>query len=74
MRYFWDSWKRKTKQEERAIAALKKVKKLIIENLKDEIIAIYVKGSFIRREMNAKSDVDTEKGIAKRRLAMVQLI
>lgn len=57
---FYNSWKRKTKLEENAIKSLKSAKKIILENIpKKEIIAIYVKGSFVRREMNNKSDVDT---------------
>ena len=57
---FWKDWKRKTKIEESAIKSLMKGIKIILENIpKDQIIAIYVKGSFPRREMNDKSDVDT---------------
>lgn len=57
---FWRDWKRKTKLEETAIKSLKSAKKIILANIsKREIIAIYVKGSFVRREMNKKSDVDT---------------
>jgi len=57
---FWKDWKRKTKLEESAIQSLKSAKKIILQNIpKNEIIAIYVKGSFVRREMNKKSDVDT---------------
>lgn len=55
----WRAWKKKTKREKAAIASLKEGKKIILENIpKKNIIAIYVKGSFIRREMNEKSDVD----------------
>ena len=57
---FWKDWKKVTKLEKEAINSLKKAKKVILENIpKDEIIAIYVYGSFARREMNKKSDVDT---------------
>lgn len=57
---FWRDWKRKTKLEKAAIKSLKSGKKIILKNIpKDQIIAIYVKGSFVRREMNKKSDVDT---------------
>lgn len=35
-------------------------RKLILDNVPSEqIVSIYVKGSFVRREMNEKSDVDT---------------
>ncbi len=57
---FYNSWKRKTKLEEMGIKSLKSAKKIILDNIpKKEIVAIYVKGSFVRREMNKKSDVDT---------------
>ncbi len=57
---FWKDWKRKTKLEEAGIQSLKSAKKIILKEIpKKEIIAIYVKGSFVRREMNRKSDVDT---------------
>jgi predicted nucleotidyltransferase len=60
MREFWKSWKRKTKREEAGIKTLKKGLKLLRKNIpKKEIISIYVKGSFVRREMNKRSDVDT---------------
>ena len=60
MKEFWKDWKRKTKLEEQAIKTLKAGKKIILKNIpKEQIVAIYAKGSFIRREMNRKSDVDT---------------
>ncbi len=56
---FWGDWKRKTKLEENAIKSLRSAKKIILKNIsRKEIISIYVKGSFVRREMNKKSDVD----------------
>jgi hypothetical protein len=61
MKYeFWRDWKRKTELEEAAIRSLKVAKRIILENIpRKEIVAIYAKGSFIRRELNKKSDVDT---------------
>lgn len=57
---FWKDWKRKTKLEEAGIKSLKWAKKIILDNIpKSKIIAIYVGGSFVRREMTKKSDVDT---------------
>lgn len=57
---FWKDWKRKTKLEEAAIKSIKSTKRIILKEIpKEEIIAICVKGSFVRREMNKKSDVDT---------------
>lgn len=57
---FWKDWKRKTKLEESAIKSIKIARKLILAELpKEQIVAIYAKGSFVRREMNQKSDVDT---------------
>ncbi len=56
---FWKDWKRITPHEEKAIKSLKNGKKIILDNIpNEEIVAIYAKGSFIRREMNEKSDVD----------------
>ena len=56
---FWKSWKKITKREEKAIRTLKKTKKVILKEFpKTKIISLYVKGSFIRREMNKKSDLD----------------
>lgn len=57
---FYKDWKKITKLEEQAIKSIKSAKKIILENIpREEIISIYVKGSFPRREMNNKSDVDT---------------
>lgn len=60
MKYeFWKDWKRKTKLEESAIKSLKAGKEILLSNLpKDKIVSIYVKGSFVRRELNKNSDVD----------------
>lgn len=56
---FWKDWKRKTKKEEIAIESIKKVKQILFRTIpRDKIFAIYIKGSFVRREMNKKSDVD----------------
>jgi len=61
MKYeFWRDWKKKTKLEGEGIKSMKIAKKIILENIpRSEIIAIYAKGSFVRREMTKKSDVDT---------------
>jgi predicted nucleotidyltransferase len=57
---FWKDWKKKTKLEKSAIESLKIAKKIILSEIpKEKIVAIYVKGSFVRREMDEKSDVDT---------------
>ncbi len=57
---FWKDWKRKTKLEINAIKSLKVAKNIILRNIpKKKIITIYAGGSFIRREMNKRSDVDT---------------
>ncbi len=57
---FYDNWKKKTKLEKAGIVTLKLAQDLIFENVsRDEIVSIYVKGSFPRREMNVGSDVDT---------------
>lgn len=57
---FWKDWKRKTKLEESTIKSIKIARKIILSEIpKEQIVAIYAKGSFVRREMNKKSDVDT---------------
>lgn len=59
MNNFYHNWQNTTKLEKMGISVLKLAKKIILQNIpKEEILAIYVKGSFIRREMNEKSDVD----------------
>jgi len=60
MKYeFWKDWKRITKLEKSAIESLKEGKKLILNNIpKNQIIAIYSKGSLPRRELDKHSDVD----------------
>ena len=56
---FWKDWQKITKLEETAIESIKKAKKILLQLVpKDRIMAIYVKGSFVRREMVKKSDVD----------------
>lgn len=56
---FWGDWKNKTKLEETAIKSIRKAKKILFDNIsKDKIHSIYIKGSFVRREMNKRSDVD----------------
>ena len=57
---FYKNWKNITNLEKKAITSLNKAKRIILKNIpKEEIIAIYVKGSLVTREMNKKSDVDT---------------
>jgi len=68
-REFWRDWKSKTEIEEAAIKSLRAAKKIILENVpRDELRAIYVKGSFVRREMNEKSDIDLTTIIKHNRL------
>tara|TARA_B100001971_G_C18182416_1_gene533597 strand:+ start:470 stop:1219 length:750 start_codon:yes stop_codon:yes gene_type:complete len=56
---FWKDWKNKNKVELNGISVTKKARKLILNNIPNrEIIGIYSKGSFPRREMNQKSDID----------------
>ena len=56
---FWKSWKNKSKLEITAINSIKKAKNLLLENIpKKQITAIYIKGSFVRRELTKNSDVD----------------
>ena len=54
MKDFWEDWKRKTKIELKGIEVVKKARQLILNNIpKEEILAIYCKGSFVTREMNS---------------------
>jgi hypothetical protein len=56
---FWDSWKNKTEIENKAIVSIKKARNLIIKVIPGNVlVAIYIKGSFARREMKKGSDVD----------------
>jgi len=56
---FWQEWANITDIEKRAIESIIMARKLIIEAIpEDALIAIYIKGSFSRREMNSGSDVD----------------
>jgi hypothetical protein len=56
---FWNSWKNITSIEQRAIDSTVVARKLVIESVPTVALrAIYVKGSFPRREMNQSSDVD----------------
>lgn len=59
MNKFWESWDNINNVERRAIESLEKAVDFLFENVpKRDIHSIYVKGSFVRREMNGKSDVD----------------
>ncbi|MBI2148195.1 hypothetical protein HYU23_00795 [Candidatus Woesearchaeota archaeon] len=56
---FWENWKNKTKIEEEAIERVKLARDLVIKAIpKKALVAIYIKGSFVRREMKEGSDVD----------------
>lgn len=56
---FWQEWKNKSKIELKGIKVVKKARTLILKNIPNkEIIGIYSRGSFSRREMNEKSDID----------------
>lgn len=56
---FWKSWKNKSPREIRAINSIQKAISFLFKNIpRDKIIAVYIKGSFVTREMNKKSDVD----------------
>ncbi|MCK4552679.1 nucleotidyltransferase domain-containing protein [Candidatus Pacearchaeota archaeon] len=56
---FWTDWENKSKIEIKGIKVVRKARNLILKNIpNEEIIGIYSKGSFPRREINAKSDID----------------
>ena len=56
---FWNTWKRCSTIETHAIQATKRARSFVVQSLpKGKLIAIYIKGSFARREMKRGSDVD----------------
>lgn len=56
---FWKKWKRKTEIEKKAIKSVELAKNFVIKSIpKNKLAAIYIKGSFARREMKKGSDVD----------------
>ena len=56
---FYNNWKNKSKQELQAIKSIEKAIKIIFKKVpKKEIVSIFVRGSFVRREMIKNSDVD----------------
>ncbi len=56
---FWAGWRNKIDTEKKAIVSVKKARKLVIGSVpKEALVAIYIKGSFSRREMKKDSDVD----------------
>ena len=56
---FWETWKDRTKTEKKAIEATIKARKKVVEAVpENKLVAIYIKGSFARREMRENSDVD----------------
>ena len=57
--YFFKSWKRKTPLEKRYILSLEKALEWMKEQpFIEDVLAVYVKGSFVYREINEKSDID----------------
>ncbi len=56
---FWQDWTNKTELEQRAIASVQRARDLVINSVpSNALVAIYIKGSFTRREMKEGSDVD----------------
>jgi hypothetical protein len=56
---FWETWKSRTEVEEKAIDSVVKARDLVIDSVpSNALVAIYIKGSFARREMKEGSDVD----------------
>ncbi len=56
---FWKNWGNKTAIEKRAISAVETARDFVVNSIpKTALIAIYIKGSFARREMKKGSDVD----------------
>ncbi len=56
---FWKTWKNRAEVETKAIDSVVKARDLVIASVpSDALVAIYIKGSFARREMKEGSDVD----------------
>jgi len=56
---FWKKWKNVDEIERKAIASLERAIEILFKKVpKEKIVSVYVKGSFVRREMHRKSDVD----------------
>ena len=63
---FWTIWKNQTDIEQNAIASVIKARDIVIKAIpKSELVAIYIKGSFARRELMANSDVDMVPIVSK---------
>ena len=59
MNKFWSAWKNRSPLEEKFIAALESQYQEIEPLIpKEKIVAIYVGGSFVRREITSQSDID----------------
>ena len=57
---FWEEREERTPQEDAAIGSLEAARTRILTTIpREELIAIYAKGSLVRRELNERSDVDT---------------
>lgn len=56
---FWKSYKNKTKIEKKAIKSIENALDFLFQNIpKEKIVSVYIKGSFVTREMDRKSDID----------------
>lgn len=56
---FWRSYKKKTAIEKGAISSIHRAMNFLFANVpKSKIISVYIKGTFVTREMNERSDVD----------------
>jgi len=56
---FWEGWKKITVFEKKTITAVIKARDKVINAVpNNKLVAIYIKGSFARREMRKDSDVD----------------
>jgi len=64
----WRSWKDKSSLEEAAIRSMLAAERLLVEHVpEDELVSIYVRGSFTRRDLVPGSDVDMVVVLASRR-------
>lgn len=59
MNKFWKGYKNKSQIENKAIESIEKALSFLFDNIpKEKIISVYIKGTFVTREMNRNSDVD----------------
>lgn len=63
---FWKKWKEKTPLEQKTIEAVEKAREFVIKSVPEQaLVSIYIKGSFVRRELSEGGDVDVVPIVTK---------